>query len=350
LIQARKQVGIKDLAIALDISIGTVDRALHNRPGISPMTRKRVLKMAETLGYRPNLAARFLKSNKRLTFSVNLPRHIGAFFDAVREGVAAAADAVGVGLEYRTCRLLGEGDVRLFEEALDAGTNGIIVAPGDPSYMKALIRRASQQNVPVVCVATDAPGSGRLTAISADSYTCGAVAAELLCQGTPAGGTAAVITGFQSTHDHAEKLRGFRETLARFPGALSLSAIAEAHDEDPEAFARTADILEKNPNLSAIYVSTANSIPVLRAIGRANRAARPRVVTTDLFPELTPFIRSGAVCATIYQRPVTQGRLAFESLYSFLTKGTCPPGKVALRPYVVMRSNLDLTLDPDSVE
>ena len=53
--------GIKDIARALGISIGTVDRAIHGRGGINAITKERVLKMAQTLGYRPNLAARYLK-------------------------------------------------------------------------------------------------------------------------------------------------------------------------------------------------------------------------------------------------------------------------------------------------
>jgi len=32
-------VGIKDIARALGVSTGTVDRALHAKPGVNPMTR-----------------------------------------------------------------------------------------------------------------------------------------------------------------------------------------------------------------------------------------------------------------------------------------------------------------------
>jgi uncharacterized protein (DUF1501 family) len=56
--RSRRPAGIKDIAKALGVSTGTVDRALHARPGINDATRRRVLKMADKLGYRPNLAAR----------------------------------------------------------------------------------------------------------------------------------------------------------------------------------------------------------------------------------------------------------------------------------------------------
>ncbi|HLY64073.1 MAG TPA: helix-turn-helix domain-containing protein, partial [Chloroflexota bacterium] len=59
--QGTNPAGIKEIAKALGISIGTVDRALHGRAGISPQTRAKVLRMADKLNYRPNIAARSLK-------------------------------------------------------------------------------------------------------------------------------------------------------------------------------------------------------------------------------------------------------------------------------------------------
>jgi LacI family transcriptional regulator len=77
-------VGIKDIARALGISTGTVDRALHAKPGVNEVTRARVLSMAESLGYRPNLAARYLKSRRQVRISVHLPREIALFWDSLR--------------------------------------------------------------------------------------------------------------------------------------------------------------------------------------------------------------------------------------------------------------------------
>src|SRR5215510_967009 len=83
--------GIREIAKTLGVSIGTVDRALHDRPGISPETRARVLETAKALAYRPNLAARFLSSRQRLRIGVVLPREIASFWDLVREGFTDAA-------------------------------------------------------------------------------------------------------------------------------------------------------------------------------------------------------------------------------------------------------------------
>lgn len=54
-------VGIRRLAEHLDISIGTVSRALNGRPDVNEETRKRVLAAAEALGYVPNQSGRALR-------------------------------------------------------------------------------------------------------------------------------------------------------------------------------------------------------------------------------------------------------------------------------------------------
>ena len=53
----------------------------------------------------------------------------------------------------------------------------------------------------------------------------------------------------------------------------------------------------------------------------------------------------GKVAATVYQRPLSQGRLALQALYQFLLNGTQPPPRLRAVPYLVMRSNLDLMLE-----
>lgn len=345
--ETHRPVGIKDIARALGVSIGTVDRALHAKPGVNPMTKARVLRMAETLGYRPNLAARHLKSQKVYRVAVHLPREIALFWDSLREGIreAAAPFAPALQVEFRTYPRLGEGDVELFQQALEDGTSGLIIAPGDPAALKALIRKAAKKNIPVACVVTDAPDTQRLTSVSADPFTVGAVAGEFLSRCLPGGGPVAFFTGWLHTQDHAEKLRGFESSLQTLGRQLRLAAVVEAHDDEEEGHRRARQLLKAQPGLKGLYVSTVNSLPVLRALHEAGRLEPLTVVTTDLFPKLMPWIRQGKVAATVYQRPVSQGRMALQALYQFLVDGTCPPPRMKVVPHLVMRSNLDLFLE-----
>jgi len=104
-------------------------------------------------------------------------------------------------------------------------------------------------------------------------------------------------------------------------------------------------VLKAHPDLKGIYVSTVNSLPVLRAVEREGRFRGLDIVTTDLFAELVPWIRAGHVAATVYQRPLSLGRLALLALYRFLVDGTVPPPRIKVVPHLVMRSNLDLFLE-----
>ncbi|GGF93889.1 LacI family DNA-binding transcriptional regulator [Paenibacillus abyssi] len=65
-------VTIKELAQLCNVSEGTVDRALNDRKGISPKTKKRILKAAQELNYLPNHLARGLAKGQSFTLGVVL--------------------------------------------------------------------------------------------------------------------------------------------------------------------------------------------------------------------------------------------------------------------------------------
>jgi LacI family transcriptional regulator len=154
-----------------------------------------------------------------------------------------------------------------------------------------------------------------------------------------------VVTGDLSTADHSEKLRGFRKSLEALKSSLQLVSVAEAHDDPDQAFQLTRECLGRHPHLAAVYVSTANWLPVTRAVKDSGRTGKIAIITTDLSPSLAPLIRSGEVLGTIYQRPRAQGRMAFQALYQFLVEGICPPVRHRLAPHIVLQSNLDLFLE-----
>lgn len=342
-----KSIGIKEIAQALGTSIGTVDRALHARPGVSPATRSRVLKMADKLGYRPNLFARNLKLNRRLRIAVHLPRTIASFFRPLRQGIEIAADAFRpqLELEFFTYERLAEGDLALFKEALKGKYDGFLITPGNPATIQPLIQKANDQKMPVICVASDAPHSGRIASVTVDAFISGSLAAELFSRVLPGVGHVAVLTGELSTLDHAEKVRGFAATLAMLAPHLTLLPVAEGHEDPKQAFEQTYKLFSQDPTPTGIYVNTANSLPVMQALQERGQIGKVKIITTDLFPAMVPLIESGAILTTLYQRPQTQGRLALEMLARYLLEGTSPSEKVRIAPHIVLRSNLPLFLD-----
>jgi LacI family transcriptional regulator len=340
-----KSSGIRDIARSLGISIGTVDRALHDRSGVSPKTKARVLQMAERLGYKPNLAAQALKLNRHVRVAAVLPREIACFFDPVRAGIrTAAAAAVGLHVEvdfYEYPRL-GHGDGELLEGTLKKKYDGIIFTPGNPRKLDNLIRQHTRQGTAMLCVASDAPGSARVASVSVNAYISGSLAAELLAHKLPQKAYVATITGELTTLDHAEKLRGYAANLAMLAPHLSLLPAIQSHEKPKEAYRQITALLKSTVQPSGLYISTANSLSVLQALDEQNLLGKIQVVTTDLFHELVPLLETGKILATLYQRPFTQGKNAFETLLRYLLEPNKPSSVSTLAPHIIFRSNLPL--------
>ncbi len=161
-----EKIGIHRIAELAEVSIGTVDRALHGRSGINEETRARVLRVAERLGYQPNLAARAL-SIARSDFRIGIcvPTEIHFFYDQLWQGILEEAQRFShLELEFlcRPIKELGKGDADALAYLLNSGVQGVVLTPGNPTEMTPLIDRAESQGIRVICVSTDAPGSAAL--------------------------------------------------------------------------------------------------------------------------------------------------------------------------------------------
>ena len=60
MIESDKTATMEQVARAAGVSIGTVDRVLHNREGVSEKTRKKVFDVINEIGYKPNIYASIL--------------------------------------------------------------------------------------------------------------------------------------------------------------------------------------------------------------------------------------------------------------------------------------------------
>ncbi|BBK10290.1 MULTISPECIES: LacI family DNA-binding transcriptional regulator [Klebsiella] len=95
-------MNIKELAEYLNLSTATVSKALNNKSDISSHTREKVLKAAETLGYRPNASARHLRSGKVGVVALLLPVakdgnvHTASFFMRIARGLQASLKDSGI--------------------------------------------------------------------------------------------------------------------------------------------------------------------------------------------------------------------------------------------------------------
>src|SRR5262252_6107187 len=187
------------------------------------------------------------------------------------------------------------------------------------------MKRAAKSKMPVVCVSTDAPDSGRLAVISIDTMASGSLAADLIGKFAGRKGKVAATLSALSINEHAEKFQAFRSTLESLHPEMKVLEPIEDHNAESEAYDKCRALFLAHPDLAGLYISTEASIPVIEAARDSGMLGRLAIITTDLFPKLAEEIRAGNVAATIYQRPRTQ-----------------PEG--TLVPHLVMRGNLDYFL------
>jgi len=337
-------VKISDIAKALGVSIGTVDRALHGRPRIDPATRARVLEAARSMGYQVNLAASVLATKRRFRISINLPDETKEFYDEVRAGIKAEYQTyakTAVVLEYRSFPRLGEGEISAFEEACESEVNGIISVFSNPAQMASRLHDAIEKGIQMVAIVTGAPSAEQIPSVSIDPRMSGALAAGIMGAAIKKKGKVAIETGDLHAWEHKEKIDAFTKAMRQFFPALQVLPVTETHEKREEARKKTIALLDRHKDLVGYYVSTVNSMPVIRALEARELLGKVALVTTDVFPQLLPHLESGNVTATLYQRPRVQGELALRTMYAMLKNGGNAWKSVMLQPHVVMRTNLE---------
>jgi LacI family transcriptional regulator len=341
-----KRTGVYKIAELAKVSTGTVDRALHGRPGISEGTRKKILRIAKQIAYTPHPAARVLSIGRAsLRIGICIPEEIRFFYDQMRAGIfdeARRLHGLGVEIIYMPVPSLGAGEKERVIELLGRGVNAVVVTPGNPKSVRASIDRAEKKNVRVICITTDAPQSRRTGAVCVDSKLSGHLAAELMAKFVQPGSEVALITGMLTAEEHRLKTEAFCAGFRRECSGGKIAAVLEAHESAEESYRKTCKLLADHPELGGIYVSTVNCLPVCRALSDHKRAGQVQLITTDLFPQMVPHFARKTIQASIYQDPYLQGQTAVRLLADLLLNGIAIPSNNYLNPRIALRSNLFL--------
>lgn len=336
------RIGIPQLAKLARVSIGTVDRALHARKGVSEATRERILVIAKRLGYTPNLAARMLSVGRvTVKIGVCIPQH--DFYDQVRNGILDESrrfECLGVEVVYRPIAKLGAGEYESLKEMLETDATAVILTPGDPCRIRPLIDEAEGKNIRVVCVASDASRSSRSSVVCVNPDLGGRLAAELMARFVAPRAKTAVITGMLCTEDHRKKTEGFCAMFSQYCEAGEVVEVIEGHDNAEETFQKCLDFLGRCPDITGLYVNIGLSMPVCYALRARGLAGKVRLIGTDLYEEMVPFFEKQAIDASIYQRPYVQGQTAVRLIIEHALHGRPIPSTYYLSPAIVMRANL----------
>lgn len=207
-----QRVTIKDIARLAGVSVTTVSRALNNNADISEETRDRILRICRDEGYRTNLLARSLISNKTNIIGLILPGISNPFHASLALSIETFARENGYQMMLCSGHP-GDGKIdSLVEYLIAQQVDGILLSSFGDQARDLLLRY--QDTVPAVLLGAAAPDASgaRLNSVSTDNFAGGRMAAKYLYE---LGHRDVVHLGLrQGSTTHAARHAGFM-TAAR---------------------------------------------------------------------------------------------------------------------------------------
>lgn len=203
-------VTIKDVARAAKVSVATVSRALNGHDNVAAEVRRRVAAVAAELRYTPHAAARSLSSRRTHTLGVVLPDLYGEFFSELVRGIDQTAREYGLHLLVSSYH--GHPDEQgAALRSMRGRVDGLLVmSPFVAS--QALPREDFAPTLPMVLINTQAVAEDGATLNIDNHGGAMAMVAHLVACGHR---RIAFIAGPADNFDAHERLRGYREALAR---------------------------------------------------------------------------------------------------------------------------------------
>ncbi len=330
---------IKEIAKLAGVSVKTVTRAYKRDAVISPETRERILKIAKENGYRPNRAAGRLAA-KTIVIGICYAGTTESFNRELAAGIADAAKKLEnsrIKLIPRYVSYLSDeaSYISVLDEFADAGVDGIITTYSGTS--DRIVQRYAglrEKKTRIVLLNNENRELFDFSVTSNIEMT-GKMAAELISVIAP-DRSCAVFTGELRNRRHAGIAGHFSCAAAK--RGLSLSGVY-----DLDYLPCPADELLKrliSDGLGSAYITTGNSADIIDALDRADPGRRIRVIASDIFPHTEKALKSGRVCAIIYQNPYKQAKTSLLRLYAMIAEDAVVPPCIMTPPQIILESNI----------
>ncbi len=120
-------INTKEIAAICGVSLGTVDRALNNRSGINPETKRKILKVAQSMGYRKHLLARSLVTGRTMTLGLVIFDLKNRFFSQLVNAIEEKARSKGYFMYLTLTDKRPEVEEACISHLVDRQVDGMIV-------------------------------------------------------------------------------------------------------------------------------------------------------------------------------------------------------------------------------
>ncbi len=340
-------VTLKQIAELAGVSVGTVDRALHDRGRVDPKVAQRIKLIAKELDYRPNTVAKSLSSRRRnlkITVIFHIQSH-NAFFNDVMKGIQNCKEEIsdfGISIELKECPdFNAQEQLKLIDQAIEEGTNAIAIVPINHPVIKKRINELHRQHFPVVFLTNIIDETEYLSFVGCNYTLSGAITAGLLYLACPGHGKLLLFSPSFQMLGHVLRMNGLKKTLEQEYSQIVLQDVIEMTGNDIRDYQLTRKALEEFPETNLIVCPGAYSYGNLQAIQEMGYFQNSRIICYDYSQEIGKEIKNRNITATIIQQPQLQGYTAMKTLFEYLTYEKIPDTRNQyIETRIILKENL----------
>lgn len=325
-------VTINDVAKAAGVSKGTVDRVIHNRGEVSEKSRKKVLKVIEELGYKPNVYASMLASQKKHTICCIIPEYTeGDFWSLSAKGINEAGESAmryGVSAEIIT---YDQYDLESFrqscQDALDRNPSGVVVAPVFRAETLVFAHELARRGIPYVYIDSKIDeDEGYLAYFGMPMFQSGYMCAHILMNGTDAEKVYVIRIerdkAKQSDPTAARRTGFTRYMTGHHPDTEVVNVFIDPKDRDSR-FEKLDQVFSKDSSRKLIVMFNSR-IHLVADYVKTRGIRNTRIVGFDFLEKNVEALKEGIVQTIVAQHSDRQAASAVMSLVDKLIIGASP--------------------------
>ncbi|HBQ64591.1 MAG TPA: LacI family transcriptional regulator [Clostridiales bacterium] len=236
-----------DVAKQTGLSIATVSKYI-NGIRVKESNAARIQQAIDELGYRVNMIARGLKTNRSMTVGVLIPSLVNLFSTSIVSAIERVLQENGYSTFICDYNSDPEMEENRFRFLMDKSVDGIIIMP--TSIPETSLDRAVQSGIPLVSI--DRPLEGTDTVL-VDNFLASYEATQHLIQAGHR--RIGIITGPGTIYTARERYRGYMQAMKDSGIDPDPACIRQGDYELPGGHALTREILDHTEPPTALFVT-----------------------------------------------------------------------------------------------
>lgn len=257
------------------------------------------------------------------TIGVTLLTRAHVFYKDLEDGLKAEAAKNGFELLVTAADFdLGKQSSQI-EDFITRRVDAIIVCPVDSRGIGPAIKRANQAKIPVFTADIAAQEGEVVCHIASDNVAGGRLAGEYLARILNGKGKIAIIDQPTVT-SVLDRVRGFREAIAKFPEMQVVAAVNGEGVRD-KALQVAADILQAHPDLKGVFgINDDSALGTLDAVQQFKREGLVIVGYDATPPAVDAIMKDTALKADVIQYPKKIGEQTIVQIKAYFSGSDVP--------------------------